>query len=146
MPEPEFDPEENDLETDTEKDDPEDFEDLETDTEEEDPDDSETNTEEDNLVDPADPDSEDPEDEDLEGEEKDFEEPEEPEENGQKPPVKSDFDPMTLWAVDELKERVKKQREQIIFDSDFEEVEKIKDPESSIESINEIGDVNLIFS
>ena len=74
------------------------------------------------------------------------EEPEEPEENGQKPPVKSDFDPMTLWAVDELKERVKKQREQIIFDSDFEEVEKIKDPESSIESINEIGDVNLIFS
>ena len=60
--------------------------------------------------------------------------------------MKSDFDPMTLWAVNELKERVKKQREQIIFDDDLEEVEEIKEPESSIESINEIGDVNLVFS
>ena len=60
--------------------------------------------------------------------------------------MKSDFDPMTLWAVNELKERVKKQREQIIFDDDLEEVKEIKEPESSIESINEIGDVNLVFS
>ena len=53
---------------------------------------------------------------------------------------------MTLWAVSTLKERVKNQRDQILVDITLDEIKEIKEPESRIESMNEIGDMNLVFS
>ena len=63
-----------------------------------------------------------------------------------KPEVYSDFDPNTLWAVKELKDRVQKRREQVLPDFPPEVYEQAKEPVPKISKINEIGEVSLTFS
>ena len=103
-------------------------------------------------IDPVDPvDPVDPKDKDKE-KEKDKDKDKKPDEtkptipDNDKDKNENTFDPSTLYAVNTVKERVKKRQSQVLVTIDPEEAEVLPEPKSKIDSINESGSVKLLFS
>ena len=63
-----------------------------------------------------------------------------------KPQNESTFDPSTLYAVDTAKDRVQDSRNQVLVNLSPDEIEELPEPVSKIDSVNENGDVQLLFS
>ena len=56
------------------------------------------------------------------------------------------FDPSTLYAVNTVRDRVRRRKSQVLVAIDPEEAEELPGPESKIDSINEGGAVKILFS